>query len=1144
LATRNIALELTATETTLQRTRMNFWRTLTSGLLALALPAGLGFAGGGQDRPVDLAGRWRFALDRADGGQRERWFDRTLPDQLELPGALQAQGYGDRISTNTAWVLSLHDRLWYLRADYQGCLQPGQVKVPFLSQPPRHYLGPAWYQRDIDIPATWQGRRVVLFLERPHWESTVWLDDLPVGSCRSLVAPHIFDLGRLVPGRYRLTIRVDNRMILPYRPDAHSVSDSLGGSWNGIVGRIELRSTSPVWIESARVFPNLEQRAALIKVRVGNRQGREGRGTLSAGKVSVPVAWSTNGGGAELEVPLGASAQLWDEFHPALQRLTLRLEGESADDTRELVFGVRDFRAAGQEFLVNGRKTHLRGTHHGGDFPLTGYPPAEPDYWRKLFRTCRDWGLNHVRFHSFCPPEAAFQAADELGVYLQPECGMWNELSPGTAMEGMLYEETERLLEAYGNHPSLVMLSPSNEPKGRWKEALPRWVEHFRSEDPQRLYTTGTGWSAIDEPGPVAGADYLAIARIGLHRVRGNSAWFGRDYSGSLPGVNVPVVAHELGQWCAYPDYDVIRKFTGYLQAGNYEIFRDSLAAHGLLEKNKDFARASGRFQLACYKEEIEANLRTPGLAGFQLLDLHDYTGQGTALVGVLDPFWESKGYGTPEEFRRFCGPTVPLARLMRRVFTTGDAFVVPVEVAHYGAGPLTNTAAAWSIVDASGAAVAQGVWPARTIPVGRSFTLGEITADLSKLAAPGAYKLVVALTPGNQPATNNGRSGTRPDFAYENDWNFWVYPANANVTEPEDILVSDSWDEAEARLVRGGKVLFVPRAAELDWTSPPLDTVPVFWNRLMNPGWGRMLGLWCDTNHPALAQFPGEAGCDWQWTELLRGTRAVNLDRLPGRLQPIVQAIDDWNRNYKLGLIFECRIGAGRLMVCSVDIRNDLEERPVARQLRRSLLNYMAGPRFQPPAGLSASAIRAQLFNSRIMRRLEARAEADGTNVAALLDGNPNTFWSADGGRRGDPSQHPCTITIRFPRLITIDGFVLMNRQNDRDHLGDIRGYVLQASDDGLTWRDLTRGELASTWSPQTVKFTEPVSAKQLRLVALSGFGPDTSVALAEFAVLAAGSMLPDDGASPVQSERVRSTSADVDEGGSIPASKSKATP
>jgi hypothetical protein len=411
------------------------------------------------------------------------------------------------------------------------------------------------------------------------------------------------------------------------------------------------------------------------------------------GEYGMPSGLMSIGLQATLHVPLSPQAKLWDEFSPNLHRLTLRLTGGGVDESKEVIFGLREFKTEGRDFVINGRQTYLRGTHHGGDFPLTGYPPTDVEYWRRILRINREWGINHIRFHSFCPPEAAFTAADELGVYLQPEPGMWNEISPGTPMERMLFEETARMIRAYGNHPSFVLLSASNEPKGRWKASLTNWAEVFRADDNRRLYTTGTGHTDREIPFPEEDADYLVVQRLGEKMLRGQSAWFGRDYRASLAGIKIPVLSHELGQWVAYPDYSVIDKFKGYARPGNYEIFRDSLAAHGLLEKNRQFAWASGRYQLECYKEEIEANLRTPGLAGFQLLDLHDYTGQGTALVGLLDPFWEPKGYATPAEFRRFNSETVPLARLTKRVFSTDETLDAEVEVAHYGTAPLTNAA-------------------------------------------------------------------------------------------------------------------------------------------------------------------------------------------------------------------------------------------------------------------------------------------------------------------------------------------------------------------------------------------------------------------------------------------------------------------
>ncbi|MGH7951261.1 MAG: discoidin domain-containing protein, partial [Limisphaerales bacterium] len=802
--------------------------------------------------------------------------------------------------------------------------------------------------------------------------------------------------------------------------------------------------------------------------------------------------------------------------------------------TYPVSFGFRDFHTDGNQFILNGHPIYFRGTHFGGDFPLTGYPPTDVASWKKIIQTCKNYGLNHIRFHSWCPPEAAFEAADELGFYFQVECGMWNSFSPGDVMEKQLYSETERILRDFGNHPSLMLISASNEAHGNWKPVLSQWVKHFRAEDARHLYTPDTGWSLIDSPHePLnGGADYLAVSRIGPNHVRGESGWFGRDYRDAIAGVTVPVIAHEVGQWCAYPNFDVIKKFTGFMRPGNFEIFRDSAAAHGLLKDDKKFALASGKFQLECYKEEIEANLRTPGLDGFQLLDLHDYTGQGTALVGLLDPFWQSKGYATSAEFRHFCSPIVALARLTKRVFTTTDKFEVPIEVANFSDAPLTNITTKWVVLDVNGQSFAGGEFPARTIPIGKNFALGNISLDLSKL--PSAREFILDVWASPNPANESYESRIKASQSiplFQNNWNFWLYPAKISAAVPTNVLVTSSWNDAEQKLAAGGKVLFLPRNSDLDWTSPPLARVPIFWNAQMGPTWSRMLGLWIDTNSPALAEFPTANYCDWQWTELLRNTRAVNLDHLPKNLQPIVSAIDDWNRNYKLGVIFEARVGAGKLLVCSIDLNGNPS--PVAQQLRRSLFDYMAGEKFQPQTEISISDFESLHFDGRIMQELGATVDAGGQNGSAAIDGDPNTFWSIGGNaRRAKRLPFPHELKINFPRPVAMNGIVLMSRQNDRDHLGDTREYKIETSGDGLQWNEVARGELASTWNPQQIHFEKTVTAKEIKFTALSDFGNDHSTALAEFAVMYVGPKLADENSDAIEFHRVRSTSTDVDEG------------
>lgn len=925
-----------------------------------------------------LHGEWRFSLDRAsaqrqpgDGargdfatnlppgdGIAQQWFNRTLTDRIQLPGFLQTQGYGDDISVDTPWVLTLGDAWWKLQpaALRDHFSQPGHVEVPFLSQPPKHYLGVAWYQRDITIPAQWQGRHLKLFLERAHWQTTVWVDDKAYPPNDSLVAPHITDLGLLAPGPHRLSIRVDNRTQFPaagHLVDGHSVSDALGATWNGIVGRIELIATSPVWIEDAQAFPNVTNKSALIKAKIGNATGQAGAGHLAVGNDneqpgaghpvptthSAAATWDATGGQVEIEIPLGDDAKTWDEYHPNLQRLLLHLQGGGAEDSAWLTFGLREISHDDKTLLINGTPANLRLTHFGGDFPLTGAPAMDVPSWKKIIQVCKDYGLNGLRFHSWFPPEAAFAAADEMGFYLQPECGMWNDFG-AQAMRERLYDETDRVLQAFGNHPSFILFSPSNEPRN-YTRVTPQWAAAEYQKDNRRLYSAGTGWG---DPAQVSNAQYATLVSFGGAQLRNTGGWFGGDYRRGLENVHIPVLGHEVGQWCAYPDFDVIREFTGFLRPGNYDIFKYIAEQEGVLDQNHALALASGRFQVAAYKEEIEANLRTPGMSGFQLLDLHDYLGQGTALIGLVDAFWQPKSYVTAAQFRRFAGATVPLARLAKRVFTGDQTLESDVEIYHFGSQPLVGATPVWKIVDTSGRAVLSGHWEPRDIPIGKNIPLGKVAAGLSKLPAPAAYKLVV------------GVRGT----AIENDWNFWVYPSPAG--SPSGDVIVTKWAEAAQRLAAGGKVLFIPGAGDLDPAkSPTLQRVPVFWNIQMTvrppqtprPKFDAMLGLLCDTNSPALAEFPTDINCDWQWTQIINGVRSVNLSAAPRSLRPIVAAIDDWNRNWRLGVIFECNVGPGRLLVSTINV-GGVDAGPEGMQLRRSLLDYMAGDRFKPAATLT----------------------------------------------------------------------------------------------------------------------------------------------------------------------------------------------
>ncbi len=337
----------------------------------------------GADK-LDLAGTWRFQLDRQDQGEAEKWFERDLPDKITLPGVLTAQGYGDPPSMQTQWTGNINP-IWQKDPYYKQYQTADNFKMPFWLQPDRHYIGAAWYQRRIEIPQNWKGKRIVLFLERPHWKTTVWVDGRQIGSQDSLGTAHVCELGTdLAPGGHRLTIRIDNRMIVDVGDNAHSVSDHTQGNWNGIAGRVELRATDPVWIDDVRVEPNIRDQTAAVTITVGNLSGQAGNGTLTirvpgAGKeMSIPISWEQKAGQAKCTYAMGNKCRLWDEFNPALYEMTVDLKagasGRQYQDRATVRFGMRAMGTQGTRITINGRPTFIRGTLECCIFPLTGHP--------------------------------------------------------------------------------------------------------------------------------------------------------------------------------------------------------------------------------------------------------------------------------------------------------------------------------------------------------------------------------------------------------------------------------------------------------------------------------------------------------------------------------------------------------------------------------------------------------------------------------------------------------------------------------------------------------------------------------------------------------------------------------------------------
>jgi hypothetical protein len=917
---------------------------------------------------MSLAGEWRFRIDSLDQGINQQWYNLTFDETVKLPGSMAENGKGEEVTVNTDWTGNIIDRSYFTDKKYEIYRQPGNIKIPFWLKPLKYYKGAAWYQKEIDLPENWSGKRVVLFLERCHWESKVFINAMEAGTQNSLATPHEYDITDLVnPGKNRISIRIDNRMIIPVGVNSHSVSDHTQSNWNGITGNINLKAVSQVYIDDVRVYPDIQGKNVKVIVSIRNPRKSDFKGKLkirahsfnSEHRQNLPVknvTIVTNSN--EQQVVLNyriRDPQLWSEFSPSMYKMSVILKG--ADnvllDDQVVDFGMREFTTGGTRFKVNGHPVFLRGTTECCIFPLTGYPPADIGSWEKVLQTCRDYGLNHVRFHSFCPPEAAFEAADKLGIYFHIECSSWanqgTSVGDGGTVDKFIYEEGDRIIREYGNHPSFCMLAYGNEPGGKNQNAfLGQLIKYWKLKDDRRVYTSAAGWPVIPEN------DYNLIPAPRIQQwgqglksiINGEAPQTTFDYREIIERYNIPVVSHEIGQWCVYPDFKEISLYTGVLKPTNFEIFKETLEENNMGDQAEDFLMASGKLQVLCYKADIEAALRTPGFAGFELLQLHDFPGQGTALVGVLNPFFGSKGYVTPEEFRMFCNETVPLARMKKLIYKTGETFEAMVEVAHFGAEPLRNAEIICQVTDPDGRIIRKETMTIDKIEIGNGVPVGLFAMDIAGISDARKLTFEVSVT------------GT----PFVNRWDFWVYP-EVGETNPGKVYITEELDEnAEDVLKKGGSVLLLTygKIAQTKGAQVAIGFSSIFWNTAWtNNQPPHTLGITCNPKHPLFGGFPTEYHSNWQWWDPVSHSQAMILDGFPAGLKPLIQPIDTWFENRRLALAFEARCAGGKLLVCSIDMKEIPEERIVSKRLLGSIMNYMNGASFDPKIEVEAEQIK-----------------------------------------------------------------------------------------------------------------------------------------------------------------------------------------
>lgn len=940
-----------------------------------------------EKNKINLAGEWMFKIDPDDKGIAEKWYSQTSHKTVSLPGSMAENNEGYLVDLNTPWTGTIYDSSFYFNPNLKKYRQEGDVKFPFWLTPKKYYKGSAWYRREITIPANWEQKRIVLHLERPHWQTKVWVNNEPAGYQNSLSTPHEYDVTKLLKsGTNCITVCVDNRTdSINVGPDSHSVSDHTQGNWNGIVGNLYLKAGSAMYIDDMQLFPNIQSKTvkARLRLRSNPDQPVEAKISLKASSKTarvntLPVITQNviiSGGEEELEIEydMGEDVLLWDEFTPNLYQMTATVEaaGFGADEFQQ-TFGMRQIAISDGKILINGRAAFMRGTLECNTFPLTGYPPTDVESWMKIFETTKECGLNHIRFHSHCPPEAAFIAADELGIYLQPEAAAWpnhgTSLGDGRPTDDYVLAETERIIKNYGNHPSFVMWSFCNEPYGNYVPFLDKNLKEWKSKDPRRIYTAaaiGRSWRVNPE------SEYLvrSVPR-GLPFNRQPNSTF--NYEERIADESRPYVTHEMGQYCVFPDFTEIGKYTGVYQAKNFEMFRQILEDNHMGDQAHDFLMASGKLQALCYKAEIEAEFRTKTLDGFQLLGLNDFPGQGSAIIGLLNVFWQEKGYITKKEISHFINQTVPLAEFSKFVFSNSENLGFTVSVAHYGPRDLRHVVPGYSISTVGGDTLFSGKFSLQTIPAGQLSVLGKLDFSLGSLTKAVQCKLDVVVG------------------EYKNSWDFWVFPERQTEPASDDIYYTRVLDTNALKRLKAGASVLLDASGEVENGKDIVaNFTPVFWNT----SWFKMrpphtTGILVQKDHPIFNDFPTSYHSDYQWWEILNGCQVMCIDSFPPEFRPLVQPIDTWFLSRRLAQLFEARVEKGKLIVSTLNLNP--ENGPASAQLHQSLVNYMNSSAFNPKYELEATAI-LELFEKKNRQQIDLFTKGTPDELKPVIEKNKN---------------------------------------------------------------------------------------------------------------------------------------------------------
>ena len=940
-----------------------------------------------------LNGKWHVVLEDGTTGQ------------MDLPGTLDENGIGHRdVGANQ----------WHPDAVLGNAAGEIDKDAPIATRFTRRhtYEGEARISRKITVPDYGTDRLFVLAERARALRLLVDGEACAVFRQGTLSTPYIFELTGAAPGEHEFTFLSDNSY--PGMPKAaicysSAATDETQTNWNGILGECSMYTRPQNFIDSLRVYPRAVKKEeknkaggyvldVCVELAPGAKKVYKDAKiilqseALAAGELEDTqtlteiISYSGEGlaeAGTDKEenpktmeiwfrdLPLRENVKLWDEDEGNLYEMAVTLDnGMSAEDkggsTAECRtrFGIRSFGDNGSGRLaLNGRAIFLRGEANCAEYPETGHPPMTIPEWKEMLLKYRSYGINFVRFHSHCEPEAAFAAADELGMLLQPELSHWDPKDAFGTEESYRYYRAELvdLLKTYANHPSFVMLTLGNELQAQdeGRERMRELVRTAKRMDPTRLYANGSN-AFYGEEGCDPESDFYTsqsckdvVIRGTFSGMRGylneNYPSADRTYDEAMAEIRKeyqkPVFSFEVGQFEVLPDFEELESFHGISDPVNLKLIKKRVEERGLLPTWEKYVEATGELSRLAYREEIEAAMRTRELSGISLLGLQDFPGQGTALVGMMNSHLEPKPYdfARPERFREFFQECRILVKLPHYTYEAGERLIAEVEAANFGKRNIEGVFC-WTLAGKKSVSENGNCEPAEIKSKNTVIATGEDTEIT--ICRPGSYTEVGSLdipldfVEKNTALTLKVRIGDSIS-AYP----IWVYRKTTPVC-PENVYETRAFDVKTREILQNGGRVYLSPDADKESLPNSIKTqfTTDFWSVGTFADQECGMGQLIDTEHPIFKEFPTDFHTDWQWW-IMATKRAVIL---PHPMKTIITEMDSYAFLRPMAQMIEFRCLKGKVLLSTMELHKS-QQYPEVRALQASIYTYLSGENFEP---------------------------------------------------------------------------------------------------------------------------------------------------------------------------------------------------